>query len=108
MSNELTRLMRVLEAVRQHDMHISVAQLQILIYVGEHPDCTIMEAAEAVNLPTSTASRHIAELGRGISRNSPGLELIESSENPDNRRERLVQLTRKGGMLLNTITQLLK
>ena len=69
---------------------------------------TIADLAKRMNLPEGTIYQHIRYLGTAPHRyGKPGLGLVETSVNPENRRQKFVRLTSSGQELMSRIAGVL-
>lgn len=57
---------------------------------------TLEELAVKVGMTPTTVSQHLRYLSHGYRSGRPGLDLVLTSENPDNRRRKIFTLTPKG------------
>ena len=92
-------------AFRLRDIHpdFTVSQLQLLCLVAETPGIIQAEVFQRLGQTDSAVSRNIALLTDIGTRYRDGLELIEVKVNPNDRRARLLSLTRKGKRLFEDI-----
>ena len=84
--------------------------LGIVIWGGEGtpkwPARTINEIADKLSQPASTIYQHVRYLGTAPHRyGKPGLGLVETRENPADRRQKLVTLTPAGEALMAKIIE---
>ncbi len=56
----------------------------------------------------TTVSQHLRYLGYGYRTGKPGLGLVETRENPDNRRKKVFALTPKGRGLVSQLELILR
>lgn len=100
---EMTDLMRATVVLRNIDPDINLAQLQCLLVVSqeEKDGISITEIANKVGITLATASRYIAALGKTNRHHEDGFGLIETFEDPMERRRKIVRLTPKGKSLIN-------
>jgi DNA-binding MarR family transcriptional regulator len=59
-------------------------------------EISFSEIATHVHIPFQTVSRHLRYLGKGITPGQAGLGLVDTEEQPMNRRKKFVFLTPKG------------
>lgn len=92
-------------AFRMRDIHpdFTVSQLQLLCLVADNPGIIQAEVFQRLGQTDSAVSRNIALLTDIGTRYRDGLELIEVKVNLNDRRERLLSLTRKGERLFEDI-----
>lgn len=68
---------------------------------------TMMELAEKIGLPPTTVSRHLRYLGDFERPGVSGANLVQTSINPLDRRQRVVELTPKGKSLRDMVMKTL-
>lgn len=95
-----------LNKIRQLSPDMPVSQVLCLLTVArKSPDgLSISDLAKSLGLTLPTCSRYVAELGKHGIRGRDGLELLDARENPLSRREKLVQLSKKGEALLRSLS----
>ncbi|MEW5249892.1 MarR family winged helix-turn-helix transcriptional regulator [Microbulbifer discodermiae] len=104
--NNLLDLVGTIGKVTKHE-DMSLHQLKVLLLVAvrdayESP-ADSREIAEALGLSTSGVSRAVASLGEHGRGKSSGLGLLETHIDPEDRRRKFVQLSRKGVKALTEI-----
>jgi DNA-binding MarR family transcriptional regulator len=84
---------------------VELNALQILLIVASYKGRTVPQGTirELIGLSESAVSRNLAILGEGNSIRAPGPKLVESFEDPEYRRRRLVRLTTRGKALVETL-----
>lgn len=96
----LEQAVRLLERLREFDPDMPVQRALVLLCVGRTGVAGMEELSREVNLTLSAISRNVAALGQYGFGKSPGLELVETREDPANRKRKLVMLTGKGKKML--------
>lgn len=91
--------------------HITVAHLSTFLGIatwsrGAYP-ISIKELANRLGIADATAARHVRYLGEGERAGQEGLGLVKSFANPDDGRERLLELTPHGYHFLSHADALL-
>lgn len=101
------RVLRIVRKFRELDPDASFAVAQVLLLVASAGDegVSLTDIADKAGLGLSTVSRHVAHLGKINRHHQEGLNLIQTHEDPMERRRRLATLTGKGRAFMN---QLLK
>jgi DNA-binding MarR family transcriptional regulator len=103
-------LMRMYEAVqmfRELDSEIQAQAMSLFLCVAENPGITMQKAAKLLAVSQSSISRNAMLLSRLRRDRKPGLELLETRDNPDNLREKMMELTPKGKRLASQIGALI-
>lgn len=79
--------------------------VQAFLLVAEKEGLSVNEYAKKANLPPTTMSRHLLDMGERTRNYEAGAGLIEGADNLMNLREKQYRLTPKGRALLASITQ---
>ncbi len=101
-------LKRLTDAIRELRNFSAVLNLQaahILLLVAEDPGITSKEIAKKTGLSQSSCSRNISLLSEINRLGKPGLNLVKSMEDPEERRRKIVHLTEKGKELTDKISR---
>lgn len=95
--------LRMLEELRKLDPEMTAQEAQCLLGVAAWPGISVRELAERVGVEPPTASRNIAILGRYGRGGKEGLKLIDSQEDPEDRRHKRLSLTAHGKKVLGAM-----
>jgi DNA-binding MarR family transcriptional regulator len=89
------------------DLHpdMTVMQVLTLALIAESPGILQRDLYRQLGATDSAASRIVAILSDVGSRNTPGMGLVSMRVNPQDRRERLVELTSKGRRLWDDVSR---
>lgn len=98
----LTLLSQLSEGTQNPTMPLQ--QVQLFLHVAHHGEVLMEDLEEATGVEQSSVSRNVSALGGGWP-GKPGYGLVESREDPTNRRRKLVRLTNKGKALAGGISQ---
>ena len=79
--------------------------VQAYLLVAQKEGQTVTELAKKADMPVTTMSRNLLDMGDRNRYFEEGAGLVEGQDNPLNRRERLYSLTPKGRALLASITK---
>lgn len=82
-----------------------ISQVMVFLVVAQRSEITLADIAKETGVVLSSASRNVAKMGPGANPNEPGLGLVESFEDPWNRKRKLVRLTSKGRKLAERINE---
>jgi DNA-binding MarR family transcriptional regulator len=100
--------LKYIEILRKHDPKIQSQTIAIFLYVAIHYQGKYEEEgvpmtiiASDLNLAQSSVSRNISILSQWKWSRKKGLDLVETREDPMERRRKLVKLTPKGKKLFN-------
>ncbi|NYZ12976.1 winged helix DNA-binding protein [Azospirillum sp. RWY-5-1] len=94
---------RVLEAFRTLDPDLPIQYALSFLTIAQNEGLSIGELADHLGIAQSSASRNVAALSRWHSFGKAGLDLVQSQEDPRERRRKIVTLTDKGRAFLDTL-----
>jgi DNA-binding MarR family transcriptional regulator len=97
------RLSRVTERLLDHHKDMTLIQALVLFRVAEKPGISQRDLYKYLGLNDSTVSRTLAILSDVGGRQAPPLNLVDVRISPEDRRERLLDLTPKGKRFLDDI-----
>src|SRR4051812_48761823 len=92
----LGRLQEAIEVLRKLDPEMPAQTAVTFLIVAQEPGIGMAELAERLGIAQSSTSRNVAYLSRWRAYEKPGHNLVEASENPQDRRAKVVDLTPKG------------
>jgi DNA-binding MarR family transcriptional regulator len=98
-----SRQLRTLARLRELHQDMTLLQASFLFYVAANPGVTQRRAYEALDTTDSNAARTLAILSEFGGRNVEPLNLIAMKTNPNDRREKLLELSPKGKRLMDDI-----
>lgn len=101
----LERLLKIIIKFRSLEPDLSFPEAHVLLLVALAGDdgISLTDIAERSELGLSTVSRHAAALGKINRKHEEGLQLIQTHEDPMERRRRLATLTGKGKAFMTQI-----
>lgn len=99
------KLLKIVRKFRELDPDLIFAHAEVLLLVAEagNDGISLSDIADKTGLGLSTVSRHVAHMGKINRHHEEGLKLIETHEDPMERRRRLATLTGKGKAFLNNL-----
>ncbi len=102
--------LRLVKKFRELDPDISFSVAHVFLLVAEAGDegVSLTEIADKAGLGLSSVSRHAAFLGKINRQHEEGLNLIQTHEDPMERRRRLATLTGKGKAFMNQLIKEVK
>lgn len=102
---DLQECLRVVAEIRKVDPEMSLPELHVfLLIANEEEGMSLTDVSGKAGVALATASRYIGHLGQ-IDRNyKPGLGLLDSREDPRERRKKIISLTDKGRQLVDKMT----
>jgi DNA-binding MarR family transcriptional regulator len=96
-------MVKALAHLRRCHSDMTVQQAMILLHIAENPGVTQRALYEALDANDSVAARTLAVLSNIGMRGVRGLNLVELTINPEDRRERLLTLTPGGRRVIDEI-----
>ncbi|MBV9288574.1 MAG: winged helix-turn-helix transcriptional regulator [Hyphomicrobiales bacterium] len=102
-SEEIHRLMAVVELVRGDDPVMPIQMLQTFLAVAKQPGISMQQLGEILKTSQASCSRNVAALGKWHKFGEPGLDLVEAVEDPVERRRKIMFLTAKGRVRVQEI-----
>tara|TARA_R100001443_G_scaffold77364_1_gene84578 strand:+ start:1417 stop:1734 length:318 start_codon:yes stop_codon:yes gene_type:complete len=103
----MDRILRVNDLLRLLDDDITPIAVSCFLFVASHDGCHKQAMEEYLSLSTSSGSRNTDFLSHMHRLRKPGLNLIEKTQDPTNRRRSILTLTEKGRRLSNQIKRIL-
>jgi DNA-binding MarR family transcriptional regulator len=101
--DEVATVTRVLEAFRSLDPDLPIQYALSFMTIAQNEGISIGELAERLGIAQSSASRNVAALSRWHSFGKAGLDLVQSQEDPRERRRKIVTLTDNGRAFLDSL-----
>ena len=101
---KLDEAIRLLIGISAVDPEMPLGQAKCLLIVAQSEEgMSLTDIAKKAGIGLATASRHIAALGKINRKKEDGLKLIESFEDPMERRKKIIRLTSKGRTTIKRI-----
>lgn len=96
----LDNILAVFEEVKKHDPEMPFQRLALFIIIARSGPVQFEKLAGQLGLSRSGISRNISALGKWGFKTKAGLEWVETDEDPNERRRKLVFLSNKGQKVL--------
>jgi DNA-binding MarR family transcriptional regulator len=103
-------LLKIIEEMRKFDSHMESQTIAVFFYVCLYSGAdgvSMQTISEKLDLAQSSVSRNCYKLG-DRTRDGIGIGLLQSFEDPEERRRKLVRLTAKGRRVFNTLSDMVK
>lgn len=104
---QMDRILRVNDLLRLLDEDITPIAVSCFLFIASRDGCHKQAMEEYLDLSTSTGSRNTDFLSPVHRLGKPGLNLIEKTQDPTNRRRSILTLTEKGRRLTTQIKRIL-
>ncbi len=101
----LRTLVHIQQTFREMNEAIAPQQIEILFEIASQPGLTQQELANRTGMALSSISRNLMALGEWNRSGKPGLSLIETADDPEERRRHIAFLSPKGRSLVHRILQ---
>ena len=106
--NNGKNLLKIIEEMRKFDSHMESQTIAVFFYVcqyGAVDGVSMKNISKELGLAQSTVSRNCYKLSDKI-KEKPGIGLLQSFEDPTERRRKLVRLTPRGKRVHSTLSEL--
>jgi DNA-binding MarR family transcriptional regulator len=101
----LRTLVHIQQTFREINEAIAPQQIEILFEIASQPGLTQQELANRTGMALSSISRNLMALGEWNRSGKPGLSLVETADDPEERRRQIAFLSPKGRSLVHRILQ---
>jgi DNA-binding MarR family transcriptional regulator len=96
--------LKFIRGVAKIEPDMPLRQLHCLLVIAQEPEgMSLTDISQKVGIGLATASRHVAALGKQNRHREEGLLLVESFEDPMERRKKIIRLTSKGRAAINKL-----
>ena len=97
-------VVKLLAGISAVDPEMPLGQAKCLFIIAMSDEgMSLTDIAKKAGIGLATASRNVAALGKINRKREEGLQLIESFEDPMERRKKIIRLTTKGKTTINRI-----
>lgn len=106
-----TNLLKIVEEMRKFDNQIEIQAVAVFLYVavnGNKEGISMQTIGEELDIAQSSVSRNCYKLADVNRHKKTGIGLLETFEDPMERRRKLVSLTAKGKRVYNTLLEWVK
>ena len=103
-------LLTIIEEIRKFDSHMESQTIAVFFYVCLYSGAdgvSMQTISQKLDIAQSSVSRNCYKLG-DRTRDGIGIGLLQSFEDPEERRRKLVRLTAKGRRVFNTLSGMVK
>ena len=104
----INKAIHLLEIFRDADPTMPISEAMTFLACVADPDLTQEKLGARLGFADATTSRLFQALGKFVRKNEPGLEWLDESIDPMNRRRTIRKVTPKGSSVLVSITNVLR
>jgi DNA-binding MarR family transcriptional regulator len=104
----LAKLLKITDEFRKIDPEMPLQQITVLTLVAFNSGITMKDIGERMGMAQSTVSRNCAALGKTHRLGVAGKGLISTAEDPHERRRKIVSLTPKGRLVMQSVLEALE
>ena len=111
MTSSGLNLLKIIEEMRKFDTQIEAQAIAVFLFVAVHggkEGVAMQTISEDLDISQSSVSRNAYKLGDVNRHKKIGVGLLETFEDPMERRRKLVRLTAKGKRVYNTLLEWVK
>lgn len=99
--------LNLLEELRKIDAEMPLQMATAFLTVASEEGITMKRLGEKLGISQSSCSRNVAALSKYHRLNKPGHDLLYATEDPEERRRKIVKLTPKGKRVAETLLEIL-
>lgn len=96
-------LIRVFTELKALDTDMTLAQALCLLLIAKNEGLSLSELANKSGVGMASASRYVSAMGKPGPRNQRALGFITATEDPLERRKKVIQMTTKGRTFVNKL-----
>ena len=100
------RFLAFIEEFRKLNPNIQAGQIAVYLHIMSKPGITMKELERATGLSSTAVSRNVLALSETFKAGEPGFDLVETYDDPQDRRNKRVRPKTKGVRVYNTLIQL--
>ncbi|WP_085025261.1 MarR family winged helix-turn-helix transcriptional regulator [Ensifer aridi] len=101
------RLLSFIEEFRKLNPNIQAGQIAVFLHIMAKPGITMKELEKATGLSSTAVSRNVLALSEWYKADVPGYDLVETFDDPHDRRNKRVRAKQKGQRVYNSLIQIL-
>lgn len=100
----LQEYLKFIQGISRIEPEMPLQQLHCLLLIAQADEgLSLTDLSKKAGIGLATASRYVAALGKQNRHREEGLLLVESFEDPMERRKKIIRLTTKGKAALNKL-----
>lgn len=104
---KIEEINKLIGKFREMDVNMPIGQIQVLLTVAAAGDygITMTDIGSKLNIGMATLSRYVSGLGKINRHHEQGLCFVDSVEDPMERRRKILTLSLKGKVFINSLTK---
>ncbi|PLP55568.1 MarR family transcriptional regulator [Mesorhizobium loti] len=107
-NKEARRLLSFIEEFRKLSPNIQAGQIVIFLHIASKPGISLKELERRTGLSSTAVSRNVLALSEWVKKDVPGHNLVETYDDLDDRRNKLVKLKVAGNRIYDTLLNLVR
>lgn len=108
MSKVLWKFRKAIDELRKVDPEMQAQTAALLIEVAINKEITMKDLADRVGISQASTSRNVAALSKVHRLGKAGHDLVVATEDPAERRRKIVRLTKKGERVVAELQRVLE
>lgn len=106
MNKAFVKSLQIIEEFRKIDPEMRLQMVATFMTVANEEGITMKELGARLGISQSSCSRNVAALAQQHWLNKPGHDLLIATEDPDERRRKILKLTAKGRRVAEAISKI--
>jgi DNA-binding MarR family transcriptional regulator len=102
------KALKLFEELRKVDSDMPLQMAATFVMVANNEGITMKDLGQRLGMAQSTCSRNVAALSKVHRLNKPGHDLLYATEDPAERRRKIVKLTPKGKRVAESILEIME
>ena len=103
-----TTLLEAFEEFRELDPDMPIQYATSFLYICRYEGLSIKTLMDLIKLRQSSASRNVSALSEWHKFDKPGLGLVQTFEDPKDRRKKTIELTEKGKKVFAQLSSIME
>lgn len=96
-------LLQALDALKGLDLDMPIAQAVCLLLIAKNEGISLKDLAQKTGVGMASASRYVSTFGKPLVPGRKGFGFVTATEDPLERRKKVISLTAKGRAFVNQL-----